>query len=137
MTELIYVAAREGGEIYYSADAVYKPGDYYLGGEHKRILSEPNTGAVRALDPRTGDLRWEHPLISRPYAGLMSTAGNVVFGGTEEGHVIALDATTGKHLWHFSAGGPVRAAPICYLSGGKQILAVSAGDVLIAFGLKD
>lgn len=75
--------------------------------------------------------------MSRPYAGLMSTAGNVVFGGTEEGHVIALDATTGKHLWHFSAGGPVRAAPISYLSSGKQIVAVSAGDVLIAFGLKD
>lgn len=137
LTELIYVSAREGGEIYYSADAVYKPGDYFLGGEHKRILSEPNTGAVRAIDPQTGEIRWEHPLVSRPYAGLMSTGGNLVFGGTEEGHVIALDATSGKHLWHFSAGGPVRAAPISYLSGGKQIVAVSAGDVLIAFGLKD
>ncbi len=136
-TELIYVAAREGGEIFYTAAAVYKPGDYFLGGEHKRLTSEPNYGAVRALDPRTGKLRWEFELITRPYAGLMSTAGNLVFGGTDEGHVLALNATTGKLLWRFAAGGRVVAAPISYLSRGKQHVAVSSGDILISFALPE
>ncbi|MDA2938776.1 PQQ-dependent dehydrogenase, methanol/ethanol family [Acidobacteria bacterium AH-259-A15] len=136
-TGFIYVAAREGGETFYKADVDYKPGSYFLGGEHKRIRSEPNNGGIRAIDPQTGKIRWEFPVITRPYAGLMSTAGNLVFGGTDEGHFLALNAKTGQHLWHFPAGGRVRAAPITYLAKGKQYVAISSGDILVSFTLKD
>ena len=137
LTGLIYVAAREGGETFYTAQAPYNPGDYFLGGEHKRILTEPNNGGVRAIVPQTGEIRWDFPLITRPYAGLLSTAGNLVLGGTNEGHFFALDATNGQHLWHFPAGGRVRSNPISYLVDGKQHVAVSAGDILISFGLDE
>jgi len=66
----------------------------------------------------------------------MSTAGNLLFGGTPEGHFFALDARSGKHLWNFPTGGFIIANPISYLAGGKQYVAIPAGDVLIAFGLE-
>lgn len=50
-------------------------------------------------------------------------------------HGRALDARTGKHLWRFPTGGPIYANPISYLAGGRQYVAIAAGDVLFAFGL--
>jgi alcohol dehydrogenase (cytochrome c) len=59
---------------------------------------------LRPLDPTTGKIKWEwkHPLPT--WAGVLSTAGGLVFTGDAEGHVLALDATTGKALWDFQCG---------------------------------
>jgi outer membrane protein assembly factor BamB len=65
----------------------------------------------------------------------MSTAGNVVFGGTMEGVIFALDATTGERLWTFSSNGPVYGSAISYLAEGKQLVSIPAGDVIVTFGL--
>ena len=65
----------------------------------------------------------------------MATAGNLVFGGTLEGNVFALDARTGKRLWRFPGNDRVYASPISYLANGQQFVAIPVGDVLIAFGL--
>jgi alcohol dehydrogenase (cytochrome c) len=78
---------------------------------------------------------WEHRLVTAPWSGVLSTAGNLVVSITNEGNVFALDAQTGKELWHFPGGGRAASAPISYLSRGKQYIAVSVGDVLISFGL--
>ncbi|PYV15261.1 MAG: PQQ-dependent dehydrogenase, methanol/ethanol family [Acidobacteria bacterium] len=136
-TGLYYVAAQEQGNIYFKAEATYKPGTNFTGGGGKPIPSEPGWGAVRAIVPETGDIKWEHRLLTPPWAGLLATAGNVVFGGTTEGNFFALDARTGKHLWRFPAGGQVIANPISYSSGAKQQVAIAAGDVLIAFALEE
>ena len=53
-------------------------------------------GAIRALDATTGKMKWEFPLLSPGYTSLLSTAGGLVFGGTEEGNFFALDAESGK-----------------------------------------
>jgi outer membrane protein assembly factor BamB len=65
----------------------------------------------------------------------MATAGNLVFGGTLEGVVFALNARTGQRLWHFAGNDRVYATPISYLAGGKQYVSLPVGDVLITFGL--
>ena len=136
-TGLVYVAARDEGEVFYTAEAPYARGGYFLGGEHKPIRGEFPTGGIRAIHPQTGAIRWEHPLVTPPWAGVLSTAGNLVFGGTNEGNFFALDAATGKHLWRFPAGEKIIANPISYLAGGKQYVAIAAGDVLITFGLAE
>ena len=59
----------------------------------------------------------------------------VVFGSTMEGNFFALDARTGKDLWHFPGNEVSFANPISYLSNGKQQVAIAIGDVLMAFGL--
>ncbi len=135
LTGLLYVAAQEEGNIFFKTEAIYKPGTVFLGGGGKPIPAETGYGAIRAIVPDTGDIKWEHKLLSPPWAGVLSTAGHLVFGGTVQGNFFALDARTGKHLWHFPAGGMITANPVTYLSNGKQQVAIAAGDVLIAFAL--
>ncbi|MBI3697922.1 MAG: PQQ-dependent dehydrogenase, methanol/ethanol family [Acidobacteria bacterium] len=135
-TGLYYVAAQEQGNIYFSAEATYKPGSNFTGGGGKPIPADPGYGAVRAIVPETGAIKWEHKLVSPPWAGVLATAGGLVFGGSSEGNFFALDAKTGKNLWHFSGGGFIIANPISYLSNGKQQVAIAIGDVLIAFALE-
>jgi alcohol dehydrogenase (cytochrome c) len=65
----------------------------------------------------------------------MATAGNLVFGGTIEGVVFALDARTGKRLWYFEANDRVYSAPISYLVNGKQYVSLPVGDLIVTFGL--
>jgi outer membrane protein assembly factor BamB len=64
----------------------------------------------------------------------MSTAGGLVFGGTTEGMIFALDARTGERLWYFSGNDRVYAAPVSYLAGGKQYVSLAVGDLLATFG---
>jgi alcohol dehydrogenase (cytochrome c) len=96
---------------------------------------EPS-GAIEALDPATADKKWEFALHSPPWAGVLSTAGGLVFGGTNEGNVFALDASSGKPLWDFQAGASVQGNPISYEFGGKQFIDVTAGRTLMVFGVE-
>ena len=79
--------------------------------------------------------KWEHKLFSPPWAGVLSTAGNLVFGSTNEGQVFALHAATGKPLWRYQAGGVAHSNPISYSVDGKQYIAVTMGNSLYIFGL--
>lgn len=134
-TNLLYVATREGGSVYFMGEADYKEGEQFNGGGHRTVPGEEAWGAVRALKPATGELAWEHRLFSPPWAGLLSTAGNLVFGSTNEGQVYALDSVTGKVLWRYQAGGAARGNPMSFLSDGKQYVAVTMGNALHVFGL--
>ena len=80
-------------------------------------------------------MKWEHRLFSAPWAGLLSTAGNLVFGGTNEGQMFALQASTGKLLWRFQAGGITRSNPISFSVEGKQYVAMTVGNALYTLGL--
>jgi alcohol dehydrogenase (cytochrome c) len=100
-----------------------------------RFAPEESWGKVVAIDPLSGSIKWEHKVLSPPWGGVMSTAGNLVFGGTPEGVVFALDARTGERLWHFSANERVYASPISFLVNGKQYVSLAVGDVLLTFGL--
>ena len=71
-----------------------------------RFAPEESWGKVVAIDPLSGEIKWEHKVISPPWGGVMSTAGNLVFGGTTEGVIFALDAAPG------SASGIFRERPV-------------------------
>ena len=90
---------------------------------------------IRALDPTTGELRWEFKLHSPPWAGVLSTSGGLVFSGSDEGNFYALDARTGKPLWDFQSGGSIGANPISFNVDGHQRIAISSNQVLYVFGL--
>jgi alcohol dehydrogenase (cytochrome c) len=100
-----------------------------------RFAPEESWGKVVAIDPLSGEIEWEHKVVSPPWGGVMSTAGNLVFGGTTEGVIFALDARTGERLWYFAANDRVYASPISYLANGKQYVLLAEGDVLVTFGL--
>ena len=93
-------------------------------------------GAVRAFDPATGDLVWQHAMNDITWAGVLSTASNLVFSGGREGYFYALDAETGELLWRISLGGQVNSGPMTYMVDGRQYVAVAAGTGLFAFALE-
>src|SRR5262249_14227609 len=135
-TGLLYVPVREMGSIFYKTPVDYRPGTYYTGGSEK-ALSEEAWGAVRALDVKTGNVAWDFALPSPTWAGVMSTAGGLVFSGSNEGNFFALDATTGKPLWQFQTGAAIRSGPIAFGAAGKQHIAVAAGRAVFVFALPD
>src|SRR5580765_1161882 len=134
-TGWLYVPVREMGSIYFKTGVEYRPGTYYTGGSEKR-LDEESWGAVRALDVKTGKQAWDFRLPSPPWAGVMSTAGGLVFGGSNEGNFYALDARTGKPLWQFQTGGQIRSGPMSFLVGDKQHVAVAGGHAIFVFAIE-
>jgi alcohol dehydrogenase (cytochrome c) len=134
-TNLFYQAAREMSTHYYKGEARYKPGEAFTGGGGRAINGDDAWGAVRALEATTGRMKWEFKLLTPPWTGLLSTAGGLVFGGTEEGNFFALDAVTGQPLWDLQLGAAVKANPISFGVDGKQYVAIAAGYSLYVFGL--
>src|SRR5258708_7365355 len=104
------------------------------GGEH--IPSEPGKFYLRALDPATGDRKWEYAMTgpATMWAGTVSTAGGLVFFGDDDGQIVALDAATGKHLWHFYMGQMLTASPITFRVGGKQYVSIVSASAVFTFG---
>ncbi len=134
-TGLFYVPVREMGSIYFKGEAEYEPGVYFLGGGEAQPPDQEAWGAVRALDALSGDMKWEFRLLSPPWSGVLATAGGLVFGGSREGNVFALDAATGEPLWDFHAGGACRANPTSFLVDGRQHVALAMGQALFVFAL--
>ena len=140
-TGLYYQMAFDGAATYYlDEDAEYIPGKLFLGGfglpnEYEASPKSEYVSALRALDARTGKRLWQYKVQAKAMSGVLSTAGNLVFGGGADGAFFALNAKTGAELWHVDLGGRVHAAPVTYLVDGKQYVTIAAGAALFTFGL--
>ena len=135
-TALFYVTARDQCDIFSTAPQPYEAGHAYYGSAYfPSEEAEPYRGFLKAIDPATGEIRWKFEHTSPTWSGVLSTAGGLVFTGDAEGNFTALEAATGKVLWHFQMGGAVYAAPIAFAVDGKEYVAIAAGSALYAFGL--
>jgi alcohol dehydrogenase (cytochrome c) len=97
---------------------------------------EEGYGVVRAFDPETLDRKWEFKMNDITWAGVLSTAGDVVFSGGREGYFFALDGRNGSLLWKVPLGGQVNSGPMSYAVNGRQYVAVAAGTALFSFALR-
>lgn len=93
-------------------------------------------GEILALDPRTGDARWTFKMHDVTDAGILTTAGDVLFSGSREGYFMALDARNGAVLWRALTSGQISSSPISYEVAGRQYVAISAYHAVFAFGLR-
>ncbi len=134
-TNLFYVSAREQCDVFYTQPQQYVTGRLFLGSMYIPSSKEKDWGAVRAIDPKTGDVRWEYKEYSATWAGNLATGGHLVFTGDLEGNFIALDADTGKALWHIPTGAAIYAAPITYSIDNRQYISISSGALLLTFAL--
>jgi alcohol dehydrogenase (cytochrome c) len=135
-TKLFYVTAREQCDIFSTAPQPYEAGHAYYGSAYfPNDDAAPFTGALRAIDPNTGKMKWEWKHPSPTWSGVLSTAGGLVFTGDAEGNFIALEAASGKALWHFQCGASVYSSPMTFAIDGKQYVAVAAGSALFTFAL--
>jgi PQQ-dependent dehydrogenase (methanol/ethanol family) len=140
LTGWMYVAYHDGGSWFSSGPATFERGKQYWasGGA---TFDGPSTGSkesqgVEAIDPETGKVGWKHEFASVSLqAGVLATAGGLVFGGSADGDFLALDARTGKQLWHFGTGAEVTSSPMSYAVHGRQYVAISTAGVLYSFAL--
>ena len=129
--------ARESCAIYTPQNLPVVPGRLTNGGT-MRSLPEPNYSALRALDPKTGELKWEYKFPSLSLAGVMSTAAGLVFAGDNEGFFNAFDARDGKRLWNNRMGSTIYgAAATTYMLDGRQFVLIPSGSTLTAFALPE
>jgi len=85
-------------------------------------------GYFAAINPLTGEKKWEVPLTDLPSsAGMLATGGGLVFTGKLTGEFIALDEDTGQTLWQFKTGSSVNSTAITYTHNGRQYVSVSSG----------
>ncbi|MFN0169586.1 MAG: PQQ-dependent dehydrogenase, methanol/ethanol family [Bryobacteraceae bacterium] len=135
-TGLFFVSVREACATYFSKSKEPIPGQPYTGSGQQEDPRVGGGGAIRAIDPLTGDIRWNFPLfIGNVSAGVLSTASGVVFGASGDGYVFALDARTGKELWHYQTGAQIRNSPVAYSVDGKQYIAIGSDAALFTFAL--
>ena len=102
------------------------------------IDNDQGWSALRALDPRTGDTKWEFRYPSPTFAGVMTTASGVTFAGDHEGNFIAFDSATGEHLWHYQTGSRIwGTGAMTFMLDGRQMVVIPSGSTLVAFALPE
>jgi alcohol dehydrogenase (cytochrome c)/quinohemoprotein ethanol dehydrogenase len=93
----------------------------------KQVILATVKGKLVAWDPIQQKQAWA---VQRPgpwNGGVLTTAGNLVFEGTADGHFEAYSADKGAKLWSFNAQTGVMAGPVTYTVNGEQYVAVLAG----------
>jgi PQQ-dependent dehydrogenase (methanol/ethanol family) len=136
-TGWLYLAYSESAQRYFSETQSFELGRQYPGGRGASTGQRALAG-IKAIDPEDGETIWEFPLNQGSLtAGVLATAGGVVFAASREGHLIALDAKSGAFLWRFQTGAAIEASPISYAVGGKQFIAVSSGNAVYSFALPE
>jgi alcohol dehydrogenase (cytochrome c) len=137
-TGLFYVVAQEGCGLANKSTETFRPGGFQYRATGDVDLRDDSWKVyVRALDLTTGKLRWEAERIgSNGFGGgLLSTAGGLLFSGELNGEFVALEAKTGKALWHFNTGQQITSQPVTYAVNGKQFVSIATASDIISFGL--
>ena len=112
-----------------------RPGgpSWYLGLELGGFVApaDGNRGALVAWDPVAGKAVWTVPNKSPFWSGVLSTAGGVVFTGTQSGQFLAFDSKRGKKLWSFQTGSGITGLPITWERDGRQYVTVLSGAATV------
>ena len=127
-TGLFYVPSNEWGMDIWNEPVTYKKGAAYLGsGFTIKPMYEDHIGSLKAIDPATGEWKWEYQNEAPLWGGVMTTAGGLVFFGTPEGKFLALDDETGEELWSFQTGSGIVGQPVTWDMDGEQYVSVVSG----------
>jgi PQQ-dependent dehydrogenase (methanol/ethanol family) len=128
-TGLFYVPTNNICMDYEGVEVKYAAGQPYVGAI-VRMFPGPggNRGAFIAWDPMAGAIKWSIKENLAAYGGAMTTGGGLVFYGTMEGWLKAVDAKTGTVLWQFKTPSGIIGNPMTYVGpDGKQYVAVLSG----------
>jgi alcohol dehydrogenase (cytochrome c) len=147
-TKLFYIPSWEYSSIYVKQPVDYTEGRLFAGampqspvpmvrsGQINQKTDQEGYGAIRAMDPVTGQRRWEFKMSDVTDSGILTTATDLLFVGGREGYFFALDARNGSMLWKSNTGGQVSAGPMTYAVDGRQYIGVASGSSLFVYALK-
>ncbi len=136
-THSVYFMAREQCENYFLKPETFREGQGYYSTGVKHIPGEISQKVLVAFNLDTNSIAWKYPQTGAGHSsgGTMTTAGGLVFFGDDAGSFEAVDARSGKPLWHFNTGQDLSASPMSYAVAGKQYVAIAAGSDVFSFAL--
>ncbi len=128
-TGYFYVPSNEWGMDIWNEPITYRQGAAYLGaGFTIKSLFDDHIGSFKAIDPNTMEIKFEVHNRAPLWSSAMATAGGLVFYGTPEGYIKAINDETGEVLWQFQTGSGVTGQPVTWEDeDGVQWLAVVSG----------
>jgi len=143
-TQLFYVPTNHVCMDYEPFKVSYTAGQPYVGATLSMYppQGDSNMGNFIAWDGKTGKIVWSDKEQFSVWSGALATAGGVVFYGTLEGYLKAVDAKTGKELYKFKTPPGIIGNVTTYEHNGKQYVAVLSGvggwaGIGLAAGLTD
>jgi alcohol dehydrogenase (cytochrome c) len=134
-TGLFYVVALESCNVYFATIEPFEPGRTYYNTGTKLPPDENSHKVLLALSLTDGKVVWRYPQVgaARSWAGTLTTAGGIVFFGDDSDSLEAVDAGTGRQLWHFNTGQTIYASPMTYAVDGVQYVTLAAGSDIFTF----
>ncbi|MGX9134643.1 PQQ-dependent dehydrogenase, methanol/ethanol family [Rummeliibacillus sp. JY-2-4R] len=131
-TEYFYVL---GNDSYFSfarkEDEAFKEGSMYVGSIMQPVSEAPVRGTVSAIDVKTNKIAWQVKWDALAYSGVMTTKGNLVFVGHNDGRLIAFNAKTGEQVWQYKMDAGANAPAVTYEIDGEQYISIlAAGNAL-------
>jgi alcohol dehydrogenase (cytochrome c) len=137
LTRSVYFIALEECETYFFKSENFQEGRGYYSTGVKHIPGESSQKVLEAFNLDSDSIAWKDPQVGsgRSSSGTMTTAGGILFFGDDAGSFEAVEAQTGRPLWHFNTGQEISASPMSYAIGGKQYVAIAAGSDVISFAL--
>ncbi len=129
-TELFYVPTNHVCMDYEPFRVSYTAGQPYVGATLSMYPAPDSHGGMGnfiAWDGATNEIKWSLPEQFSVWSGALATAGNVVFYGTLEGYLKAVDAETGEELYKFKTPSGIIGNVMTYMHDGKQHVAILSG----------
>ena len=109
--------------------------------KNPRPPEDPGTKYLRALDIETGNIAWEVPQVGpvdgKRVAGILGTAGGLLFYGDPSGYFVAVDERNGKTVWRTPLHATLKTSPMTYSVNGKQYVTLAAGSNIMTFALRE
>jgi alcohol dehydrogenase (cytochrome c) len=136
-TSTLYFLALESCDIFFLKAEKFTPGQTYYatGVSHSEGDHSQKILLAYALEGEKPKWRYVQAGEGHSMAGTMTTAGGLLFFGDDARSFEAVDAQTGKPLWHFNTGQNIAASPMSYAVSSKQYVAIAAGSDVFSFAL--
>jgi len=136
-THLFYFLASENCDVFLLKPEEFSEGKTYYSTGARRSPGDHAQKSLLALSLESDKPAWRYPQAGPGHSsgGVMTTASGLLFFGDDAQSFEAVDAQTGKPLWHFNTGQNMHASPMSYAVKAKQYVAIAAGSDVFSFGL--
>jgi alcohol dehydrogenase (cytochrome c) len=136
-THLVYFLSLEECQIFFLKPQKFEEGNTFYSTGVKRDPGHVSRRILLAYDLDTNSFAWKYPQVGSAHSegGTLTTAGGLVFFGDDAESFEALDAKSGKPLWHFQTGQNFSASPMTYAVDGRQYVAIASGNDIFSFTL--
>jgi alcohol dehydrogenase (cytochrome c) len=139
VTGLFYVMALESCNLFLSKPEEFVKGQTFYNTGTVLPRGERPQKILLAIAVASGKRAWSYPQTGQgnSWGGTLSTAGGLVFFADDANSFEAVEATSGRALWHFNTGQNIRASPMSYAVAGVQYVAIAAGGDVFCYSLPE